>query len=110
VTVPSPWIALILVAASYRIWRLLADDIILDRPRNWVVRLPRGWEEGDPIPASYRIELANFITCPWCFGFWITLAVWVIWQIEPHWTTILLVPFALSAAVGITRINLDPAE
>jgi len=44
--VPSPWVALILLAASFRIWRLLADDEILERPRYWLVRLPRGWQEG----------------------------------------------------------------
>lgn len=106
-SVPSPWVALILFAASFRIWRLLAEDELLERPRRWVVRLPRDWDDGMMLPEGYRLELAKFITCPWCFGFWITIVVWALWQIEPHWTSVLAVPFALSAGVGIVRKNLD---
>lgn len=109
-TVPSPWVALILAAGVYRIWRLLADDEILDRPRRWLVRLPAKWEEGDPIPASYRIGLANFISCPFCFGWWLALATWGVWEANPHWTTIVIFPFALSAAVALIRTNLDAPE
>lgn len=106
-SVPSPWIALLLLAASFRIWRILADDDIFERPRRWVVRLPRDWEEGQMLPEGYRIGLAAFITCPWCLGFWVTIAVWLAWQASPHWTEVLSVPLALSAGVGIIRKNLD---
>lgn len=109
-TVPSPWVALLLVAGTYRLWRLLSEDTILDRPRRWLVRLPRDWSEGDPIPRSYRSGLAEFITCTWCLGFHISWIVWLIWEIEPHWTEILLIPFAISTAVGIVRVKLDPPE
>lgn len=108
--VPSPWIALLLSAASYRIWRLLAEDTILDRPRRWIVKLPRRWREGMPIPSEYRSDLAQFINCPWCFGWWIALSVWALWEANHHWTEIVAVPFAISAAVGIIRSQLDPPE
>lgn len=106
-SVPSPWVALLLLAASYRLWRLLAEDDILDWPRRWVVRLPREWQEGQMLPEGYRIRAAAFITCPWCFGFWLAIAVWLLWQAEPHWTEVLAVPLALSAGVGLIRANLD---
>jgi len=107
-SVPSPWIALLLLGASYRIWKLLADDTILNRPRHWLVRLPPDWEEGDPLPRDYRLELARFITCPWCLGFHVSWVLWLAWEIEPHWTAIFSVPFALSAALGITeRVTRD---
>jgi hypothetical protein len=106
-SLPSPWIALILAAASFRIWKLLAEDEILERPRRWIVRLDREWEEGLTLPDDYRLGLAKFITCPWCFGFWVTVVLWIIWQIEPHWTEILAVPFGFSAALGIISEKLD---
>ena len=109
-TVPSPWTAVILALAAYRIWRLLAEDVILDIPRRWVVRLPQDWVEGAAIPYTYRARLAEFINCCWCFGAWISIAVWIAWQINPHWVTIFMVPFAVSSAVGITRSKLDPPE
>jgi len=109
-SIPTPWAALLLVAASYRLWRLLAEDTILDRPRRWLVRLPRDWEEGMQLPIAYRMRLAEFINCPWCSGFWISIAVWLLWQAEEHWVTVLAVPLAVSAGVGITRGLLDPPE
>lgn len=107
---PSPWVALVLAAASFRIWRLIAVDTILERPRRHIARLPQNWVEGQPIPKNYRGGLAEFLLCPWCCGFWISLAIWGAWEIEPHWIEILMMPFAISAAVGLIRTNLDPPE
>lgn len=109
-TVPSPWVALLLAAASYRLWRLVAEDSILDRPRRWIVRLPREWHEGQMLPEGYRLGLAAFLNCAWCSGFWLTVGVWLLWQADEHWTEVLAVPFALSAAVGIIRGTLDKDE
>lgn len=106
--VPSVWVTILLLGASYRIWRLLAEDEILDRPRRWLVKLPRDWEESEPIPADYRESTATFINCVYCFGFWIVLVIWGFWQVEPHWTTVLAVPFAISAGVAVWRVRLDP--
>jgi hypothetical protein len=109
-SVPSLWITVLLAAASYRIWRLLAEDVILDRPRRWIVRLPLKWKEGMLIPDGYRYRLAEFINCPWCLGFWVSIAVWIAWQADEHLTTVIAVPLAISAAVGIIRTKLDPVD
>jgi hypothetical protein len=108
--VPSPWAALILVAAAYRLWRLLAEDTILNTPRRRLVNLPLDWEEGEPVPDDYRIGLANFISCPACFGFWISLSVWLLWEANAHWTEVFSMPFAISAAVIVVRARLDPPD
>jgi hypothetical protein len=108
--VPSPWVALLLAAASYRIWRLLAEDTILSGPRRRIVRLPQNWNEGMMLPEGYRYRLAEFINCAWCSGFWISIAVWLLWQADEHWATVIAVPLAISAAVGVTRNLLDPVE
>jgi Protein of unknown function (DUF1360) len=105
------WYALILLGlGGFRIWRLLADDDILERPRRWIVRLPKNWREGDELPSNYREYLALFINCPWCLGSWIVLVIWIFWQVWPHGTEVTMVPFALSALVGLVRGNLDPPE
>lgn len=99
--IPNWYETLLLAIAAYRLWRLLAEDDLFDRPRRWLVRLGDAWEkEGDPVPAGYRASWAEFLTCPWCFGFWVALGWWGAWQIWPHATLVVAVPLALSAGVG----------
>lgn len=107
--VPGIWEAVLLSAFAYRLWRLLAEDVILEHPRRWLVRLDRDWEEGLALPDGYRFGLAEFINCPWCLGFWLSVLVWLAWLVEPTGTLVVAVPFAISVAVGVIRINLDPA-
>lgn len=106
--VPDWWAAVLLFAASFRVFRLLAKDIILDAPRAWLVGLGKGWVEGRPVPKGYRPKLAEFMLCPWCLGFWITLAWWTAWEQWPQGTSVAAAPFALSAAVGlISKLDQD---
>ena len=99
--IPDWWSFLILALAAFRIWRLASEDEILQLPRRRLVRLPKTWEEGDLLPDEYRLGLARFISCPWCLGFWISIAIWLLWLWQSEWITGLCVPFALSAAVGL---------
>lgn len=109
--VPDWWVFLLLALGAYRIWRLLADDTILEKPRRWLVRLGPDWrDDGDKVPDNYREYLALFIMCPWCLGFWVSIAVWGAWQIWPHGTEVAMVPLAISTIVGVTRGKLDPPE
>ena len=105
-SIPDWWEAVLLALAAWRVFHLLAFDDILDKPRRYVTRLGLKWEkEGDPIPAEYRIRLANFLTCPYCLGFWIALGWWVAWQVYPHETLVAATPFMLSAAlIGAHKI------
>lgn len=108
----------LLALVAYRIWRLLAEDEVLERPRRWLVRLPRDWDEENPIPRAYRNELGGFISCPWCLGFWISLGSYIGWMFTlgdtPDSVSDVFVAvgiwFALSAVVGIIRAQLDPPE
>ena len=100
--IPDWYVLILLALASYRTWRLLAEDDILDRPRNWLLRLDPKWEkEGDPTGADYREWLGKFLSCPWCLGFWITLGWWIAWQIDDFWVTVAAVPMAISALVPL---------
>lgn len=116
--IPEPFEFLLLALIAYRTWRLLAEDDILERPRHWLVRLPRGWEEGDPLPQAYRQKLALFINCPWCAGAWVSGAVYIAYLATlGSWPDTLGeiavglgVWFAISASVGLIRSALDPPD
>lgn len=116
--IPPVFQFVLMFLVAYRVWRLLSEDDILERPRKWVVRLPLNWEEGDPIPKEYRAELAAFINCPWCLGFWVSGIVYAVWlstlgespsSVEDV-AVGLGIWLALSACVGLVRSYLDPPE
>lgn len=91
------WYAIVLLSlAAFRTWKLIGDDTILDRPRNWAML--RAFKIGGPKGKDY---LETLLECPWCAGFWISLAWWLGWVISPHWAVIVAVPFVISAAVGL---------
>jgi hypothetical protein len=91
--IPSWWTFLLLALAAWRIWRLLAYDTILDPIRTRLVRTEKQ---------------ETFLQCPFCVGFWVALAWWVLWCAWPHWTLVVAVPFALSAVVALVAVNGDP--
>lgn len=97
--VPDLWSFALIAVASYRVWRLIAEDTILDKPRRYVLRLGQ-WQDGEMAPLEYRAKLAEFLTCPWCLGWWIALAWWGAWLAWEEWAVVVAVPFALSAAVA----------
>lgn len=99
-SVPNWYELALLALAAFRVFRLIAEDDILDRPRSWALRYG-DWREGQALPVGYRAKWAEFLTCPWCAGFWISLAWWGAWQLWPHGTTVATVPFVISAAVGL---------
>lgn len=80
-SVPSAFEAVLLALAAWRVWHLLAEDTILDPFRRYVTRAE------------------DFIACPYCLGFWVSLAwvgAFVFW---PHATVWVALPFALNAVV-----------
>ena len=48
-----------------------------------------------------------FLTCPWCLGFWVSVALWLAWLEWPRATLVAVTPFAISAVVGLVVKNLD---
>ena len=108
--IPQPYELFLLAVASFRVWRLLAEDDILDGPRMWLLRLPREWQPESPIPEQYRDKWATFLTCPWCLGFWVSLGLYLSWVWQSEWTLIVATVFTISAAVGLIRNVLDAPE
>ena len=107
--VPSAWEFVLGSLAVFRAWRLLAEDDILEPLRRKALRYV-GWKVGDDLPADYRGRWAEFLTCPWCSGLHLSIGVYLLWLWLPTLALVLATPFALSAAVGLIRRNLDPPE
>lgn len=94
--IPDPWPFVLLALAAYRLWKLIGDDAILDRQREWVV-------------AKLGPRFDELITCPFCAGAYVALAWWAFWYSWPGETLIVAVPFALSASVGLIGVRDEPA-
>ncbi len=97
---------LIIGLAAYRVWKLAAEDVILDPLRDALLGTSRPITNG---PEHYkRPRVAAFVGCPWCLGFWISLGAWSAY----HWwnganTVLIATPLALSALLGLVVQNLD---
>lgn len=90
--IPDWWAGLILALAVFRVYRLIAEDDIADRPREWLLA---------KLEEERLEELDKLITCPWCLGFWLSALTWVSWLLIPGWTVGVAFPWALSAAVAL---------
>lgn len=96
--IPDAFESALLALAAFRVWRLLGDDAVLDRPRDRLL------SRDDTGAWTY------FLTCPWCSGFWITAAWWLAWLAWPYEVIVVAVPFALSAVVGYLGTIIDRIE
>lgn len=93
---PSALELAVVVLAAYRLTRLA------------------GWDEF-PLALKLRERLTSgrpmiehLVGCPFCIGFWISLAVYGAWLSAPRPTLYAMTPFAISGAVGLIAKNLDP--
>lgn len=114
--IPSPWISLVLALAAFRVTRLIGWDDLppIVAARRWAlgesveVRSRPAGQDDVYVYVYERPLLAHFVHCPFCVGFWISLATYLLWLFEPTGTLYGAAPFALSAAVGLLAKNLDP--
>ncbi len=80
------WYALVLLSlASYRTWRLLAEDTILEPIRSKV--------------APAESKRSEFLACSACFGFWVGAGWWLAWVAWSKWSLVIAALFAISALV-----------
>lgn len=134
---PSPWLFTLMALAAFRVTRLIGwDDLTAGwrstyggmsdvEYRQWNDKLQRVVESGyDPWTQTWsgptgtitglpfkpwQWYLAKLVRCPWCLGFWVSLATAIIYGSVGGGTiaAIPLVALALSAAVGFTAKLLD---
>lgn len=108
--IPPAYEFALLALAAFRLWKLIGDDRILDRPREWVLRHTDDRREDT--------KWGDFIVCPWCAGFWISGLVYLAWMLTlgdlpdsaSAAATMLGVWFALSGAVGLIGVALARLE
>jgi len=92
----------LLVLAAWRVWKLIGDDVIFDRPRAWLIdalvnaRPP--FKTGGERRAAYW---SDFLSCPYCLGTWCFVIWWGAWMLAPDVTLISAGVIAGSALVGL---------
>ncbi len=83
--------ALVLLSlAGYRITRLLIEDYILSRPRDWVLDKLKD-----------RPMLSYLLTCYWCLGLWVAILLVIPYIFFPDAMMVVALPFAISTVVGL---------
>jgi hypothetical protein len=70
--IPEPYVFALLALIASRVWKLIGDDRILDRPRDWVLERIKDDERA--------VYWGDFIVCPWCAGFWVSGIVYGFWM------------------------------
>lgn len=82
--IPSPYHFVLLALATWRVWKIIADDDISQRPVNWLLsrKLAGKWA-------------AQLVDCVWCLGWWLSGISYAVWlSIIGEW------PDAVSEGVG----------
>lgn len=92
--IPDWWEFALLSLAAFRVWKLLAEDVIFDGIRESFLQR----YEDDPEKWKAIIE---FLACGWCLGFWCGVAWWASWLVWDYGTLVFATPWAIGAAVGI---------
>ncbi len=94
--VPGFLEVVLLALAAWRTYRLLSDDTILDRPRqNLTARIAKRRNN------AAAIYFNDFITCPFCLGFWTAVAWWGAWELWPHGALVAAGAVAVTALVPL---------
>lgn len=109
-------------AAAYRLTRLVTADVILDRPRAYVIRTAYSWRDGglhsgesDEHPLYWNEKatdddeapkLAELVVCRWCVGVWISGFVVTARRYYPGiWDPIARVLATSAAAALLARLE-----
>jgi hypothetical protein len=86
--------AILIGAASYRLWRLIAVDAITEPLRDrWLPHLSEWWD--------------SLVTCPWCLGSWIAFGVTWATDAVVGLPVPFLVGLAAAVVVGVLGQLLD---
>lgn len=115
---PIVFSLIVLAMACYSVTRLIVTDDfpLFEKPREWLkLRFPPSgttWKKRPPERVQSRALssgiwavdqghwIGDLISCPWCAGWWVSLAATILFFITPTWTIALCIPFALRAFVG----------
>jgi hypothetical protein len=118
----------VLILAVFRISRLVIEDTISQPLRSAVLSRWPGkdveYEPGDKVtggtfpldgklyaqePTWLGDRIAKLISCYWCTGFWVALALVVAYAAWPNPTLWVAFPFAVAAGAGIVGVLMHEA-
>lgn len=92
-------LVLLLYALSVaRLTRLVNADTITDPVRLYVARRARDTGDRSDAERARWATLSYFLSCPWCVGFWLALALAYVPTRLVGWPAWALVPVALAAS------------
>lgn len=104
------FLPLMLVFIVFSLTRIMIEDTLFDRPRNWFFdRFPHdGYTtKRKPKRGTYMqvsngywtvtkgTYLGKLMSCAWCAGFWVSLIVFAAAMISPLWTLLIGFPLGL---------------
>lgn len=92
--VPDPYGLVLAALAVFRAYRFIAEDKVIERPRTWLL------DRIDDHDSATAVKVSEFITCPWCVGFYLTLIAWAIWLLDDELAYFLAAPLAVMTLVG----------
>lgn len=110
------WPFFILILGVYSLTRLITKDSIIDKWRdNFYVKFPhegfqskrkpqRGKNQiisGGVYYVTEGTKLGELVHCPWCMGFWVSIALFAAFVAWPIGTTFFLVPFGIRVIPGM---------
>jgi hypothetical protein len=100
----------ILALGAFRLTRIIGWDTFAPLVRLRVWASGRTLEGGEvKVTNDRRPEwIDQLLECPWCLGWWVSLATAFSWWAWPTVTLAIALPLALSAVVGLVAKNLDP--
>ena len=99
----SPVGFVILALAVFRVWRLVAQDDILQPVRLWILSFGRD-SSGGRLPGfgpALARGIVDFLTCPWCFGLWLSVIAYLLARLTWSWSYVPATMLAVSAIVGL---------
>lgn len=101
----------VLMLGAFRLTRIIGWDTMaaLVHVREWVTGRRLEDDGSVTVLNPSRPEwLDQLLSCPWCLGWWVSLATAFAWWWVPTVTLAVALPLALSAAVGLIAKQLDP--
>lgn len=90
-------VLIVYVLAVMRLTRLITSDTVLDRVRVGIARMARDNDRSATNRAFWTV-VSDFLACPWCVGFWLSVGgavAPVLLLVWPWWT---LAPLALACS------------